>query len=282
MTLKNIFRIGICMAMASTMLWSCSAPNNVTYFQDITDSATYRLPQGQENVIKVEPHDKLSILVNSKDAALAQMFNLSSQTNRIGQSGSVNGTGTPIRNYSIGSSEGISAYTVSSDGTIDFPVLGTLKIAGMTRSEVAAFIKGEIMGRELIKDPVVTVEFLNTGISVLGEVSSPGRYDLNTDELTILEGISLAGDLTIQGQRENVKVLRKNGNSVETILVDLTDAKKLTSSPAYYLKQGDVIYVEPNTQRKRQTTVNGNNVLSTSFWVSVASLLTTVAVLIVK
>ncbi|MDE6636887.1 MAG: polysaccharide biosynthesis/export family protein, partial [Muribaculaceae bacterium] len=171
---------------------------------------------------------------------------------------------------------------VSAEGTIDFPILGVLKVEGMTRNELAAFIKGEIMGRGQLKDPVVTVEFINTGVSVLGEVERPGRYDLNSDVLTIVEALSLAGDLTIQGQRENIKVLRQNGDKIQEITVDITDTKKLLQSPAYYLKQGDVVYVEPNNLRKRQTRVNSNNVLNVSFWLSVASLLTTAAVLFKK
>ena len=168
------------------------------------------------------------------------------------------------------------------DGDIDFPVLGKLHIAGMTRSELAGYIKGELMGRDLVKDPVVTVEFLNTGVSVLGEVKQPGRYDMNVDELTILDAIALAGDLDIQGQRENVKVVRREADGLHTYQVDLTDMRNLVASPAYYLQQDDIIYVEPNGVKKRQTTVNGNTALSASFWVSVASLLTSVAVLIFK
>ena len=186
-----------------------------------------------------------------------------------------------MRSYTTGN-EGMGAYTVSPEGTIDFPVLGNLTVSGMSRSELAGFIKGELMGRELVKDPVVTVEFLNTGVSVLGEVLTPGRYDVNLDQFTIFDAISLAGDLTIQGQRKNVKVLRKEADGIHTYVVDLTDMAKTMSSPAYYLKQGDLVYVEPNGVKKRQTTVNGNTALSASFWVSVASLLTSVAVLIFK
>ena len=152
----------------------------------------------------------------------------------------------------------------------------------MTRSEVAGFIKGELMGRDLVKDPTVTVEFLNTGVSVMGEVLAPGRYDMNRDNITILEALSLAGDLTIQGKRDNVMVIREEDGQLKTYRVDLTNGQQLMSSPAFYLKQDDIVYVEPNGVRKRQTTVNGNTALSASFWVSVASLLTSVAVLIFK
>ena len=146
----------------------------------------------------------------------------------------------------------------------------------MTRSELSGFIKGELMGRDLAKDPIVTVEFINMGVSVLGEVKNPGMYDINQDRISLVEAISMAGDLTLQGQRDNIVVLREENGNVKTYRVDLTNFKDLSQSPAYFLQPGDVIYVEPNDMQKRQTTNNGNNVLSTSFWISVASLLTSV------
>ena len=162
-------------------------------------------------------------------------------------------------------------------------MLGTLHLLGMTRGEVSAFIKGELIGRNLIKDPTVTVEFLNSGVSILGEVRSPGRYDMNRDNITILEAIALAGDLTIQGKRENVKVVRETPEGkILVYQLDLTAGGKLMESPGYYLKQNDVVYVEPSDYKKRETTVNGNSALSTGFWISAASLLTSIAVLIVN
>lgn len=263
-------------AVAGVMA-SCSTPKNIAYFQDAENTQLIEIAR-QGSIITVQPHDKLSITVTSKDPILTQMFNLpvvtSQMTHRDGFSGG------DFYEYSLGSQEGISHYTVSEAGTIDFPQLGILKIEGMTRNEVAAFIKGEIMGRNLVKDPVVSVEFLNTGVSVLGEVSRPGRFDLNTDMITLPEAIALAGDLTIQGKRDNVMVMRRAGDKIETFRVNLTDAKSMAQSPAYYLNQGDIIYVEPNNMRKRQTTNNGNNLLNVSFWISVASLLTSAAVLI--
>lgn len=261
----------------SAMVVSCSAPKNLAYFQDVTETVIPVSP----SEVRVAPHDKLSIIVKSKDPALSSLFNLTVASDRLGLDVPTSGTGSTLRSFSA-TSEGISTYTVAPDGTIDFPVLGKLKIEGMTRSELAGFIKGELMGKELVKDPVVTVEFLNIGFSVMGEVNNAGRFDINKDQLNILEALSLAGDLTIQGQRENVAVVRTDKDGVHTYRVDLTNFVELTKSPAYYIKQGDVIYVEPNGVRKRQATVNGNNVLSASFWVSVASLLTSVAVLIFK
>lgn len=269
---------GTAAAVIAVALSGCT-PKNIAYFQDLDNVVVTEMTERRS--IKVEPEDKLSIVVKSKDPALAELFNLSVATNRIGQRESSSGTGSSIRSYS-GQTEGMSSYTVSKDGDIDFPILGKLHIEGMTREELAGYIKGELIGRDLIKDPIVTVEFLNTGISVLGEVNHPGRFDLNRDNITVIEALSLAGDLGIQGRRDNVLVMRDEDGVVKTYRIDLTNAQELMKSPAYYLKQDDIVYVEPNDYRKRQTTNNGNTALNAGFWVSVASLLTSVAVLVVK
>lgn len=250
----------------------CKTPQDVAYFQDITNESIM-IPSNGE--IKIAPNDKLNIIVKTMDPALSALFNLSVVTDRIGESVPLSAGGGNMRSAGVASS-GIAKYTVNSEGKIDFPVLGEIKVAGMTRGELAGFIKGELMGRDLAKDPVVTVEFVNMGVSLLGEVARPGLYDINQDNITILEAISMAGDLNLQGKRENVAVLRENNGEVKTYRVDLTNFKELTESPVYYLQQGDVIYVEPNDMRKRQTTTNGNNIYTTGFWISVASLLTSI------
>lgn len=270
---RLVFR-GLIAGMIAIVMTGCGVPKGVAYFQDM--DSTVILETAQNAPIKVKPGDKLSIVVKSKDPQLSALFNLPVYSSRVGQGASVNGSGAELRPYTGSQSESVASYTVSSSGDIDFPVLGTMKVAGMTRSELAGFIKGELMGRELVKDPTVVVEFLSTGINIIGEVNRPGRYDLNRDNLNIIEALSLAGDLTINGQRENVKVVRIEDGKVNTYVLNLTDAASLVKSPAFYLAQNDVIYVEPNAQRKRSSTVNGNNALSVSFWVSVASLLTSV------
>lgn len=261
-------------ALAATMLVGCSVPKDVAYFQDTDTSAI--IENVNKTPIKVAPGDKLAIVVKTKDPTLSALFNMPVYSNRIGQGGSTSGTSSELRSYSGSTAESVASYNVTPEGTIDFPILGYIHVGGMTRSEVAAFIKGELEGRELAKNPTVAVEFLNSGISVLGEVNNPGRYDLNRDDLNVLEALSLAGDLGINGQRQNVKVLRKEGDKMVTYTLDLTDASKLMTSPAFYLRQNDVIYVEPNKMRKRSTTINANNTLSVGFWMSVASVLTSV------
>ncbi|MDE6577878.1 MAG: polysaccharide biosynthesis/export family protein [Muribaculaceae bacterium] len=258
---KNHLKLILSVAVIAltVAMTGCKTPKNVAYFQDVTENVYPSLPPNQ---IKIEPNDRLSIVVKTSDVRLSQLFNKTLPSDRLG--------------------EGYSDYIVTPEGMIDFPILGPLKVAGMNRSELAGFIKGELIGKGYAKDPVVTVDIINLGFSVLGEVNNAGYYGLIKDEMNVLEALANAGDLTIQGQRENVKVIRRENDGIHTYSLDLTNLSELHKSPGFYVKQGDVIYVEPNGQRKRETTTNGNAVMNVSFWVSVASLLTTVIVLIKK
>lgn len=261
--------ISMLWAFVLLLLCSCAAPN-VSYFNDLNNGQTEQTLQTMD--IRLRPDDKISIVVKSKDPLLADLFNLPIYSHRVGYSQAA------LTN----ASQQMSVYTIDKKGEIDFPVLGTIKVGGLRRDEVAELIKGELTKQNLIKDPVLTVEYANLGFNVMGEVAKPGRYIFDRDHLTILDAISMAGDLTIQGRRDNIVVMRESDNSRIIYRVNLQNGKDLLQSPAFYIQQNDVVYVEPNAYRSRQTTVNGNNVLSASFWISVASLLTSVAVLIVK
>jgi len=222
--------------------------------------------------ITAMPGDKISVIVNSRDPELANMFNLPVLTHRIGQ---------PMNN-AYDQSQQVSSYTVDSNGDIDFPVLGKMHVAGLKREQIAAAVKDELVEKNLVKDAVVIVEFMNMGVSVMGEVNRPGRFSIDRDYLTLLDALSMAGDLTIYGKRENVLVIRRENGMDIRYRVDLCDSESLFSSPVYYLRQNDLVYVEPNEVRARQSTVNGNNVRSASFWMSLASVLATISVLIFK
>lgn len=251
--------------VAALLLFSCATPTNITYFQDVTDGGVDTVSTAQS--IRIRPGDKISIIVNSRDPQISNLFNLAYATRYVGDV-----------NNAIASTQstGVQGYAVAEDGTIDFPVLGSFKVGGLTREEIARGIKQELMDRNLVKDPVITVEYLNLKVSVLGEVTKPGRIAIDRDEFTILDAISAAGDLTIYGVRENVRVIRAENGVRKTYVVNLLSAKDLLSSPVYYLQQNDIIYVDPNDMRVRQSTVNGNNVRNTSFWISLASLATTI------
>ncbi|MCR5549253.1 MAG: polysaccharide biosynthesis/export family protein [Bacteroidales bacterium] len=264
------------LALALAALASCATPANVAYFQDVSNDAT--LSHARLQPIRLKPADQISIVVSSRDPQVTAMFNLPYYSNRIGQSTSLNA----MTDGAMSGSQGISGYTIDSEGYIDFPVLGPVLVADRTREQAAAHIKELLIASRQIKDPVVTVEFMNLSVAVLGEVARPGRFRIDRDGFTILDALSLAGDLTINGQRENVTLIRHEGAGEHTYTVNLTDAASLYSSPAYYLQQGDLIYVTPNDKRIRESTINGNNVRSTSFWFSAASLATSVILLILR
>lgn len=253
----------IILSLAALLATACSAPK-IAYLEDINSGQTVQIANVKN--IRILPDDKISVLVNSRDPLLSNLFNLPYVTRQLGA----------IDNKSS-YSQGLSGYTVDTEGNIDFPVLGKVHVAGLTRSEIAAKIKGELEGQNLVKDPVVTVEFLNLTVSVLGEVQRPGRFSIDKDRVTILDAISMAGDLTIQGKRENVLVQRDTDGKTTLYRVDLTKGSELYASPVFYLQQNDVVYVEPNAMKARQATVNGNNVRSTAFWFSLVSVLTSIA-----
>ncbi len=262
MKLKHFLAIvAICLGFVA-----CADTKNVVYFNDnSTDvKATTAKP------ITFIPEDKVSIIVNSKDPQITALFNLPYVSRYVG------GTGNQ---YSY--NQGVAGYIVDTEGFIDFPIIGKIPAAGKTRSELAAYIKEELVNRNLVKDPVVTVEYMNLTYQILGEVKSPGRYSIERDCTTLLDAISRAGDLTIYGLRDNVVVQRMDGKNMKTYVVNLNSAQDVYSSPVFYIRQNDVIYVEPNEVRARQSTVNGNNVRSTSFWISLSSLLTSITSTIV-
>ena len=231
---------------------SCTTPKKVPYFQDLNDGESVKITTPQD--IRLKTGDQFTIHVNSKDQELTLPLNLTRSNN----------TG--------GSNETRLAYTVDERGYIDFPTLGEIHVEGKTRDELAKHIKGIILEKKLVLDPIVIVGFYNQQVSVIGEVSRPGKYDINKDRFTVLDAISLAGDLTIQGKRENVTVLREEYGSQKAYTLNLNDAAQFHSSPAFYLQQNDIVYVEPNTTKASQSSTNGNTIRSVSFWLSLASL----------
>ena len=250
------------------MLSSCDMSKRITYFQDIQDYQTPSSTEQPAPEIRLRPEDKISIIVNTKVPELTTLFNLPYIARTLGQPNEA------ISNIS----QGASAYIVKADGTIDFPVLGAVQVAGKTRDEVSAHIKSELINRNLVNDPVVTVEFVNLKFSVMGEVRTPGSYPITRDHITLLDALSMAGDLTIDGKRDKVMVLRPNAaGKLTAYSVDMLSFNDVQHSPAYYIHQNDYIYVEPNKKRANQSTVNANTIESASFWISVVSLLASLA-----
>lgn len=238
-----------CLAFAS-----CSTPYNVAYFQDMP--LEKQVPITRPVSIRLRPSDKVSILVSTRDAALSQMFSLYSNYS--------------IGNMSMSASSNqqhrASEYTVNANGTIDFPVLGSLKVVGLTREEMQEMIKRELIDQNLVKDPIITVEFENLHVLMMG-ATGVSRIPIDRDQFTLLDAITQAGDLNLEGQRENVRVIRETGpNQRIAYEVNLCSAEELYNSPVYYLQQNDVVYVEPNNKVKRTTTEYGSRMVNYTFW----------------
>lgn len=257
----------VCVLFAGLfMLSSCATVKDIAYFQNKVVNQPEKIDKHAGIVI--QPKDMLSIVVSSRNPELVTMFNL------------------PVVSYQAGSeivagggAQRILGYVVDNAGCIDFPVLGPLEVAGMTRWELAEMIKTKLIKGGLLTDAVVTVEFMNFKVSVLGEVNAPGTYTIEGDKVTVLQAISLARDLTIFGMRENVSVIRERDGERTIYQINLCDVN-LFKSPAYYLQQNDIIYVEPNKEKARQSTTDDKTLRMTSIFVSGGSLVVSIATLV--
>lgn len=255
---------------------SCSAPLNIDYFQDAAE--LQGIFSQEKQFIRLKPDDKINIIVHSADPMLASQFSISASSRTLG------GTVTPATTAGGGGGGGsqVVAYSVDEQGDINFPLLGKISVVGKTRMEVAEYISQRLRERELVNDALVTVEYVNMGIDVLGEVKNPGHVDITKDYFTLLDAISSVGDLTIDGRRDKVVVLRTQDHEEYTYEVDLCSKADLYYSPVFYLQQNDIVYVAPNAKRKREANPNGNTFNTPGFWVSMASFVMTLITFLSK
>ncbi len=259
-------------------LTGCSSPKNIAYFQNAEDIRGMALQS--EQPFRLRPKDKINIVVSSTDPMLVQQFNLTAASNNLQALGTNRAPVTSIGRSTSGAQ--ILAYTVDEQGDIDFPVLGKIAVAGQTRQEVAAYLRNRLIERDLVKDPIVIVEYVNLAVVVLGEVNRPGRVDVMKDYFTILDAIAAVGDLTINGQRENVMVFREIDGEDQTYVINLCDRQEVLNSPAFYLQQNDVVYVTPNSKKRRDANASGNSFNQPAVWFSAASMLATVYALLFR
>lgn len=238
-------------------LFSCASRKDIVYYQGIDAM------QSQEKVntygVKIQPDDLLMIVVAAEDPEIAIPFNLSSTS----------GSGT------AGGGQSPQSYLVDNEGNINFPFLGKLKLSGLTRAEALKMLEEKIS--VYIKNPIITLRIMNFKVSVQGEVSATGVYPVTSDRVTLIEALSMAGDLTIYGKRDNILIIRESEGVKSYNRVDITNADFI-NSPFYYLAQNDVVYVEPNKSKIAGAAVGP----STSLIFSVTSLLITVIALILR
>ena len=241
---------------------SCASSKKVVYLQDVVPLKQQDIKQKYE--VYVHNDDLLAIMVNSKNPELALPFNMSMVSYQLGSES--------------GGQQRVLGYLVDTNGDIDFPILGKLHVAGLTRLQLTDMIKQRLIDEDLIKDPIVTVQFLNYKVSVMGEVNRPGSFNISGDRITLLEALSMAGDLTIYGRRDRVAVIREKDGK-RTILMHDLRSSDIFNSPCYYLQQNDIVYVEPNKAKAGQSEINQNK--SVGVWLSAASILVSIASLIV-
>ena len=246
------------------ILTSCGSRKNIVYFQDepIEDGVLVSEPKP----IIYKPDDILTINVSALDPDTVRPFNLTLVTggNRTGDPLSAQGT---LQQQS---------YLVNHNGFIDFPVLGLIKIAGLTRTELTKYLTERIS--EYVKNPIVNVRLANFTVTILGEVKNPGTFTIQDERITILEALGLANDLTIFGKRQNVLLIREVEGKKKYSKIDLTSVN-VVNSPVYYLQPNDVIYVAPNNARVRASTYNQNNSVLIS---AIGTLTTIIAVFLVR
>ena len=248
----SLLLISFCIAIIS----GCSSYKNVPYIQDadVLSAMQDTLPMYDA---KIMPKDLLTITVNTTDPEAAAPFNLTVQT-----------ATNLANNASLSSQATLQQYLVNNDGTIEFPVLGELHVSGLTKSEAENLIK-EKLRVYLKEEPIVTVRMTNYKISVLGEVAHPGMFTITNEKVNIFEALALAGDLTIWGMRENVKLIREEPSGKRKIINLNLNKANIVTSPYYYLQQNDILYVTPNKTKSLNSEIGQ----STSLWFSGTSIL---------
>lgn len=270
MKLSNLSRVFYApfLAVMLLVITGCATPYNVAYFQDMPIEQEVTAIAPQEVTFHIG--DELSILVSTRDAALSSMFSLYSHYNVADASTSGGGN-----NYYRDSK-----YIVSMDGCIDFPVLGRIQAAGRSREQMQRDIKQMIQDQNLVKDPVVTVKYENLFVTVIGDAGHVGRVPIDRDQFTLLDALSQSGDLALSGQRENLRVIREVGFDKRIAYeINMCSAEELYNSPAFYLQQNDVIYIEPSNKVKRTTTEYGSSMVNYTFWMGIiSSALTLIAI----
>ncbi|EGV44894.1 polysaccharide export protein [Bizionia argentinensis JUB59] len=250
----------ISLLIASVLASSCATSKEIIYFQDEPISAEQNAVMNAE--ITYKPNDLIFISIGG-DADAVAPFNL------------------PAVSYSTSSLSAnadlkMPTYLIDKNGNIEYPVLGSVKLGGLTREQATMFLKNQIGA--YVKDPVINIRLLNFTITVLGEVKNPGTFTIENERVSLTQALGMAGDLTIYGKRDNVFLIREQGNKKVYTKFDLTKISTITS-PNYYLEQNDVLVIEPNPAKIRSASYNQNNGVIIS---AVGTLATIIAIFLVK
>lgn len=231
--MQIVFRTIIC-GLLFFQFTSCYNTSKLIYFNGANRDGYLASPPAEP---RIQKNDLLSINVNSLNAEASLVFNAPNVSASGIHTTTAIGNSTP------------SGYLVDHEGMITFPMLGRISASGLTKAQLSAKLTGELTERKLLVDPIVNIRFLNFRVSVLGEVNRPGVYAVPNEKLSVLEALGLAGDITIYGKKENVLVIREEENGNKQLRRLNMNSNEALSSPYYYLRSNDVVYVEPNQNR---------------------------------
>ncbi len=250
----------ICLLLLFT---SCLSSKKIPYFQDIKDtSKTFSQVIKVNYEAHIESDDIIEIIVNSINPQATAIFNLGNNTPALPGQTSSNTLATAVFITDL-RNQNSTGYLVNKDGIIDFPVLGKLPVKGLTISQLKDMLALKL--DQYLKNPIVNARLLNYKITILGEVNRPSSYTLQSERVSVMDAIGLAGDLTIYGKRENVLLVREENGQRNFIRLNL-NSSKIFQSTYYYLKQNDVVYVEPNKSKIASSdarTIRNLSILST-------------------
>ncbi|WP_276481361.1 polysaccharide biosynthesis/export family protein [Paraflavitalea pollutisoli] len=234
-----IFVSGLVLAMSS-----CTMNKKITYFKDIPDSlylAALQLPSLQYSDPAIQPNDLLQVSILTLDPQVNTLLAVGNNSTYSVQPGSSNSPGSPTA---------VTGFLVDREGMIELPIVGKVKVSGLSTSIARDSIHARVA--LYYNNPVINVRFANFSITVLGEVARPATYIVPNEKVSILDAIGMAGDLTIYGRRENILLVRDSLGQKQTIRFNLNSAETFVS-PYFYLRQGDMVYVEPNKSKIAST-----------------------------
>ncbi len=254
--------------LAAALFASCASQKRALYLQDLDTEAIMEIAENYQ--IRFKPLDRITVVVNSSNPELAAPFNTASSYNSL--------SGSPIdgMNMSYSTQSALQILTIDEQGYLHMPIIGPIHCTGKTRSQVAKEIADKIIESGYLNDPTVNIQFADLLFSVIGEVARPGRFNIVSDRVSLFDALSMAGDLTIFGQRKDVTVIREENGRRTSAQLDLT-SQDIFTSPYFYLQQNDVVYVKPNKYKAQTGEYNQNR----SFYISLASTAIAVATLIV-
>ena len=246
--------------LLAALLVGCNATKRIVYDFNKEASVKALLADGQ---IRIKPLDRLIVVVSSQNPELAAPFNAPTSYNSL--------SNNPLGSTSVNGMQSLQVRTVGEDGTMEFPMIGKIQCQGKTREELSKDIAKKIIEGNYISDAIVNIQFADMKFYVLGEVTRPGQFDITRDKITVLEALAMAGDMTIFGNRSNVAVIRhKSEKEYEVYELNFLEGSQM-ESPAFYLQQGDVVYVQPNKYKAATSEINQNR----TFWLSIVSTLIT-------